>query len=1826
MLSKNPNKFYSSYIRQILGSESLVTDCDKILDNLSKIILTLDTGQIVTILCILFKRLTEYSDKMEVKAVIKIIDQLLLNIHSIDLFNFHVIKFFDSLDNFPSKELQLLSKQSNLILLVYGRDSKFSDQCRRVLTDDILPKIYEGSNDIFISENILFELCKSKFDRACLIPFLERSRSPLLMNYLDEEGIKYTGQICIHSINIKSALRSIMFEVDASQLSNIREIAALFDFFPEINERLAADFYLCFVLRKKDENVSSFDDIFVQIKNLLEERNRNIDFSKVISGLDVNYIDARELEQKHLRLLFLAIKPLFEDHYIDSIYNRAWNNKPLQYSVLKYISTNPLPFNLNFDKCSNRIKASDLDVPHELLHRCNSCWLSPDFVRRAFELASALNDISIFSELEDHSPELLLLGISHCGLSSDFVNNIIVSAFLKLVQKKEKKVATKLIRILFSTSEKFMKNVLLRVYESNRYNIRIIADFTGNNNDLFSTDSLSTNFTTDYAFASMSETKIIQFLKSEMRRFPEIATIIRNNSDEARSDDMIYTKDALSLFFRVISQIYNDLVMDNRVIVKNLYSFFEHQFDSSDFVFNVNVHRDDLRRAHDSARNTFSHFLHGTKSPLDVCNIINQSFTRDPLAYSATIHYITSELQYLNRHKDETLQRLAMLIASLINSRDKLLSQKRILLIFEFLKQILSDPETSYYNFAKNCIGELLPILDKYKSFASQLIRDTALRDNDKMLYNSLQKICKQGNDPLIMVGSKKLDVHPKLHRFSSIPTVPSQCVISVCDAISQGDIPLFEECLSTYTDHFDWIALYLIEALSEKISKFSLFEDLLVSKNPTNFRFCTVCTEAAYYLFYEYIKLPEFQTAAGAILRLKTANLGRIIGRITICESRPILSKYINLKEVLLHAFSQGKLYGVVPFVCEIFTLVREKNKLFDPPNPYTSSIIQVLAAIYLTDCLKTFIKQRILLLFDLFKINIGMINHPYQFITENTQNNYDYLVTPFLLKLSVSSSDFEGLLADDDRAYKIIVSKNIYLPDIPKEYAPRIKEKILKIIVDGNHFNDAKKNASIAASTALYFIMRDIAGAEGSTDIANNVTRQLSNALSLYMAPMKIPRLFHRITNDLKEEFPHLSNSWCEEFSAKNYEWFSQLLRDFTREKALIEVHRKLKSFDDDIKHGRVVEPGCLQIYSDFDDLNLSLQGFNPIDFQQQREKLIKIDERVEEYFNRDDKDKLEYTANPTSIDSIKSKIKTVFSKFNTQVDSNRATGVLCTIAKSVSSRVLKIVQPYVLNLVKTTIRSSDIILDLINLGFIEVKELDILYTDLLNSEPFSINNVNLVIQVLMKCSRTVPPRGFVSTLTYINTILPSQLATDNPCTEELNILKESYHQIDACERPSHNDLYPAPFEEPLKDTTVDLSILDEFDQAINVNDIESINEENLKSLATNILSRDITTYLVLFQSQEKELLTIRLLRCLKEVDDENDRSFTLRAIDAIDTLVSAYGKVVNSDMRHYFRIAFAIIPSACKSIDTAIYYAKKFLHSNNPTQKPMFTFSWIVLMSNRDLVSTLLCDSRGWVIYTVLYCSFAHALSKLDPNTHAKPFDIVYKAFLKLTLILIHDFPQFAKKVSQLIVGILPSHFVQLRNILLSFSSKDSFQIPMIELLSPELQANIKNLLASTDLNFRAIREVEGSDDETFIRALVETLLRSQLNERDYSIEHTKCFRVINALKTEKNDKISPLYAHSLADHLRNDDELCDIAAKTLAAVIISREDANNPSLWKVQGEIFFRVIIERFSAPPPHPKPLISFVQDYIHQIMELETVQKSEFIKSFLERCTNLSRN
>lgn len=105
---------------------------------------------------------------------------------------------------------------------------------------------------------------------------------------------------------------------------------------------------------------------------------------------------------------------------------------------------------------------------------------------------------------------------------------------------------------------------------------------------------------------------------------------------------------------------------------------------------------------------------------------------------------------------------------------------------------------------------------------------------------------------------------------------------------------------------------------------------------------------------------------------RMVLKNLGSWIGSLTLARNQPILRRDLDLKKLLMDAYSSGRLIAVVPFVAKVLEASRS-SKIFRTTNPWIRGILSLMKEIYDVTDLKLNLKFELQLLCKSLNLDVN-------------------------------------------------------------------------------------------------------------------------------------------------------------------------------------------------------------------------------------------------------------------------------------------------------------------------------------------------------------------------------------------------------------------------------------------------------------------------------------------------------------------------------------------------------------------------------------------------------------------------------------------------------------------------------------------------------------------------------------------------------------------------------------------------------------------------------------------------------------------------------------
>ena len=210
--------------------------------------------------------------------------------------------------------------------------------------------------------------------------------------------------------------------------------------------------------------------------------------------------------------------------------------------------------------------------------------------------------------------------------------------------------------------------------------------------------------------------------------------------------------------------------------------------------------------------------------------------------------------------------------------------------------------------------------------------------------------------------------------------SVPDETTIErvhfACNNLSSANVETKAAEIAARLDrsHWPWLATYLVVKRASLEPNFhALYSALLEHMSQRELTAAVVaCTVSNIRVL---LRGDKIKTASGERSLLK--NLGSWLGLLTVGQGKPLLARQLELKSLLLDAYSRGSMIAVIPFVAKVLEPCRG-SRIFAPPNPWTVAILGLLAEIYAHPDLKLNLKFEVERLFKHLGVALSDVPHP--------------------------------------------------------------------------------------------------------------------------------------------------------------------------------------------------------------------------------------------------------------------------------------------------------------------------------------------------------------------------------------------------------------------------------------------------------------------------------------------------------------------------------------------------------------------------------------------------------------------------------------------------------------------------------------------------------------------------------------------------------------------------------------------------------------------------------------------------------------------------------
>jgi hypothetical protein len=536
------------------------------------------------------------------------------------------------------------------------------------------------------------------------------------------------------------------------------------------------------------------------------------------------------------------------------------------------------------------------------------------------------------------------------------------------------------------------------------------------------------------------------------------------------------------------------------------------------------------------------------------------------------------------------------------------------------------------------------------------------------------------------------------------------------------------------------------------------------------------------------------------------------------------------------------------------------------------------------------------------------------------------------------------------------------------------------------------------------------------------------------------------------------------------------------------------------------------------------------------------------------------------------------------------------------------------FVLLWIKTTLRNPLVIRVFLTQNMLTVAQLDRLFTELLNTDPFNARNAAFVIKFLhygliesTSKNSVFSANEVMSSLSVLWALNKSHF--DPMVSPQLEELQKLFEVMDApaVHLSSSSKLQRVSTFDPIE-TMEDSHRISEVIR--NWNAALATRHESEIEAQTRECSAWGKNLYVAFLFGEPEKTCILFVQCILEYV-----GFTDELSEAIIAVIAGNANVLGFDMRKFYSI-LRLIMEDCKDY---VKYAV-LLHKLRPLLMPSFAVDWIQLATDKCLIWALFKTQVYWPSFAVLLFDFAAILTLIDQKESTEAFNIVYRAFLRLILILAHDFREFLGAVGPALVCVIPFRFTQARNIILSASDRPcSGELikPVMAVPSTHLGLLFQDGQCDASELSCVLAELDAKCDATSVRAFVLKVCEgSLLLKKSDDVEKCQAFQVLCGSFGTISAELTSALVNVIVDQVRYKCRESSFYVRLLLGLFRS-ELPITPQV--TVSEVIVRIVMERAATPPPRPYKLGCVVRKLLatEKIWQMGFVMGNDSVRDFL---------
>ena len=1653
-----------------------------------------------------------------------------------------VSRFFDMLIEFPVETFGSLTYYITFHMVVGALESRHGKKALEYLKEKLLPDAARYQVRLPKTYSVLLPTMGVGLDvvPSSLFDAETKFEENIAVTESDEGVYVVSPEAAQWECVVDVSVEEVISDYDDEQLFDVGFIELFLKNFPSIS--FAS--YLVHLMLDKRQLSSRITKGFIS-------KFVGKDCTSFIKGLDIP--ETARLSRADVALVFDVIRDVYMPNLIElKCFLGNWSHHEAKFQFLEYIAK------------------------HEHMFRnakYHTCWGSSRFMKGVVTYSGMSVSLGLFAKYATQYPDVSLLSLfkvqnktsTKLPLFSTLCDCLRDKFFL-ICRNSE------LLRDLWQTNPKAMRKFCYRYSMNKDYDSILEATPTEYLSELLQAKDLK--FATEMAiFASWDKRyEFSAFVNSRKELVHAIAPVIvlAVNRKTFHISDR-----SLNDYFTCVSECFGELTPDARRIIVAAYNQVKIDRPSiQDFDFNFVVHKvtDELRF---EAARRFEMYMTGDKALADICAMIKNVESTNAELFHYMIAVLIDEMKNLDKHTEDDKEKVIQLLAELI--KGDILKEEHRNCVFAF---ILSHVQC---DFSLRMIDVLLNNLVSFTHFASLLLESDELAAKSPKLYKRLEKTVETFTFQEFLEFVPEIEMHPTVARFMNVNTPVPRKAKALMSSITE--ISQLATTISKNSEYQDWFASCL---LSSFFANPTALDKIIHTIDDLPKDFAGIFLACCAHKMFKLIGSESFDSLSGEAERRKLYLLGKIVGMLTLQVNHPKFLKYFQIKKLLIYALSNGKLYGVVPFVCE---LLQHSTKHWNPPNPFTSGILSYLASIYVIPALKQSIRYHIESVFAYFKVKLDQMLLTEEVFPDKTADNFDFLVQPFNLSLLFSEHQIDRIVAYDQNLYFCFLASCVQSKTLP--LATSAKMKILWALF-GMIKERSQFLSEIIVSTAKNLELHSLA-----------VVREFAKQTGAALVSQPVFFDYHDIMHSLLGNI--VDGEFLESFITANSRWIHQFLGDVTAAVSLRRIQQdSVLDLQVNSTTGALANQLALLTMSAHQVATSTIGRHFRVDNGLYNHMLA-----VEEVCLRETRrgvrrlidlppssmlhaamhDVIRYDES-TDLDTLESAMCTYFKCFegSSNLLYTQSLAVMLDATFGNTSSAAKSALTGVCNShLRDRLVVPLMLYHLISLGIANEADIDSIYSTVLNEVPCSdrkLDSIVLFLDYYLIQNSCFLPQQFIKTLSIVS-FIPTN---EGRCAKSIELLRKLYSEMSLV----HKRKEVRTVFDPLKDLVQSVEYSSLFQKFKNA--IRQQNEQQIVATSKQC-SRSPREFFVVVLVKEAYIDIKNLLRCLNKVSENQHHLPNI--FNAIIYLIEGYSTLPQFDFAKYYQV-IRLLLRKCDCV--------ALLHILRPLRCASFMFAWVELVTDSFLVSSLLQSNEGWKKYLPLLCDYTAAIGYLVDTLEPHVFRVCYRSYLRFILILCHDFPDFVASVAPKLVTLLPSAFLQLRNILLSVTPKG---VTVISPLTPDLKIDhipdvhqscfqLCPTIVKSEIENSLVKVVTNAGDLDTLQVLIDcepVLIPDLINRaceltfdppdgqtQKIPFQHLPVYVIFYSVLLKAPEETAQLYIDGFLDQLRYPGRSTHFFAKLLIEIFkmnITRNDGISVS------EMIVISIARRVALPPPHP---------------------------------------